>query len=58
MHNQEEVPIENAPMEEVPMKEEVEVPNGPIICIHNYMNHYNQETDRIPSLFPDCSCNA
>jgi hypothetical protein len=35
---------------------EEEQPSEPMICIHNYTQYYDQEKDRMPSLFPPCKC--
>lgn len=35
---------------------ELTPPFKPKICIHNYTQYYNEETDRMPSLFNPCDC--
>ena len=51
----EPAPLEPAPLEPAPLEP---APLEPAICIHNYTQYYNQETDRMPSLFPECACES
>jgi hypothetical protein len=59
-------PLEPAPLEPAALLEPAPLEPAllepallePAICIHNYTQYYNQETDRMPSLFPECACES